>query len=164
MAAEVEFRLSGGAANADPNASLGSGMSATSVDSGVTPNLFDNVGTQEGIDGSDKYRCIYVTPQAGKNYVSMGIWISTPTLSNSSKLYVGVAPEGKNAAAELIADEDTAPVNVIFTRPTQSYSTLALPDLNVGDFIAVWIKRTISVEAEGYDNDYGRLTVEGAEV
>lgn len=163
MAAEVEYRLSGGAANADPNASLGGVMSANAVDSNANPNLFANIGTAEAASGSDKYRCIYITPPV-KNYTGVSIWIDTQTLSDDTKLHLAVAPEGKNADAEVIADEDTAPANVIFTRPTQDYAALALPDLNVGDRIAVWIKRNTKAGAAGYPNDYGRLVVEGSEV
>ncbi len=163
MAAEVDYRLSGGAANADPNASLGGAMSSAAIDSNANPNLFANVGAQEATDGSEKYRCIFITPPT-KNYIELGIWIDTQTLSTDTRLHLGVAPEGVNADAEVIADEDTAPANVIFTRPTQDYARLALPDLNAGDRIAVWIKRSVKKEAAGYPNDYGRLTVEGTEV
>ncbi len=163
MAAEVDYRLSGGAANSDPNASLGGAMSSVSVDSNNNPNLFANVGTSEASSGSDKYRCIFITPPA-KNYVNVSIWISTSTLSNDTQLHIAVAPEGKNADAEIIANEDVSPVDVIFTRPVQDYNALSLPDLNAGDRIAVWIKRNVKAGAAGYPNDYGRLVVEGSEV
>ena len=163
MVAEVEYRLSGGATNTDPDASLGGVMSSTSIDSGANPNLFANVGTDEAASGSNKYRCIYVTPPV-KNYTGVGIWIDTQTLSNDTELHLAVAPEGKNADAQFIGDEDIEPADVIFTRPTQDYDALALPDLNAGDRIAVWIKRTVSSNAAGYPNDYGRVVVEGAEV
>ena len=163
MVAEVEYRLSGGAANADPNASLGGAMSATAIDSNANPNLFANVGTSEAATGSDKYRCIFITPLV-KNYTSVSIWIDTQTLSDDTKLHLAVAPEGKNADAEVIIDENTEPVDVIFTRPTQDYAALALPDLNAGDRIAIWIKRNVKSGAAGYPNDYGRLVVEGSEI
>ena len=163
MVAEVQYRLSGGAANADPNASLGGAMSSESINSNNNPNLFANVGTSEATTGSDKYRCVFITPPA-KNYTSVSIWISTQTLSDDTQLHLAVAPEGKNADAEIITDENTAPADVIFTRPTQDYAALALSDLNVGDRIAVWIKRNVKGGAAGYPNDYGRLVVEGSEV
>lgn len=163
MVAEVEYRLSGGAANADPNASLGGVMSSESINSNNNPNLFANVGTAEAAAGSDKYRCIFITPPS-KNYTSVSIWIDTQTLSDDTKLHLAVAPEGKNADAEVIVDENTEPVNVIFTRPIQDYAALSLPDLNIGDRIAVWIKRNVKSGAAGYPNDYGRLVVEGSEV
>lgn len=163
MAAEVEYRLSGGAANADPNASLGGVMSSESINSNNNPNLFANVGTSEAATGSDKYRCIFITPPV-KNYTSVSIWIDTQTLSNDTQLHLAVAPEGKNADAEVIVDENTEPADVIFTRPTQDYAALALPDLNVGDRIGVWIKRNVKSNAAGYPNDYGRIVVEGSEV
>lgn len=163
MAAEVDFLLSGGALNTDPQASLGGVKSATAVVNTNEQNLFANVGTAEADTGSDKYRCIYIQPPV-KSYTNMGIWISTPTPSNSSKIFLALAPEGKNADAEVIPDEDTAPSNVVFTRPVANYQSIALPDLAVGEYIALWVKRTISSQAQGFDNDYVRLTVEGTEV
>ncbi len=163
MAAEVEYRLSGGAANANPDASLGGAMSSESINNSNNPNLFANVSTNEALTGSDKYRCIYITP-AVKNYTSVSIWISTQTLSNDTKLHLAVAPEGKNADAEVIPNDGVEPADVIFTRPIQDYDALALPDLNAGDRIAVWIKRNVKAGAAGYPNDYGRLVVEGSEV
>ncbi len=163
MTAEVEYRLSGGAANADPNASLGGVMSSVSIDSNNNPNLFANVDTSEAASGSDKYRCIFITPPA-KNYTNVSIWISTPTLSNDTELHLAVAPEGKNVDVEVIANENVSPVGVIFTRPVQDYNALSLPDLNIGDRIGVWIKRNVKSGAAGYPNDYGRLVVEGTEV
>ena len=163
MVAEVEYRLSGGAVNSDPNASLGGAMSSTSIDSNDNPNLFANVGTSEAAAGSNKYRCIFITPLA-KNYTSVGVWIDSQTLSNDTKLHLAVAPEGKNADAEVIVNEDMEPANVIFTRPTQDYNALALPDLNAGDRIGIWIKRNVKADAAGFPNDYGRLVVEGTEL
>lgn len=163
MAAEVDYLLSGGATNTNPQASIGGVKSSTAVVSTNDQNLFANVGTSEAAAGSDKYRCIYISPPT-KGYTEMGIWINTPTPSNSSKIYLAVAAEGKNGTAPAIADEDTAPANVVFSRPVADYQKLPLPNLSAGDHIAVWIKRTITAQAQGFDNDYARIVVEGAEV
>jgi len=164
MAAAVDFILSGGASNTDPQLSRGGAKSATPVNSSADQNLFANVGSTEAEVGSEKYRCIYIEAPVGKTFTNLGVWISTPTPSNSSRIAIGLAPEGLNGEAELIPDEVTAPADVVFTRPVADYQRLSLPDLNPGDYIALWIKRTISVQAQGFDNDYARLTVEGVEV
>lgn len=163
MSAEVDYRLSGGAANSDPNASLGGAISSVSIDSNANPNLFANVTTEEAGLGSDKYRCIFITPPS-KNYTGVSIWIDTQTLSNDTAIHLAVAPEGKNADTQLLGNENSAPIDVIFTRPTQDYAALALPDLDSGDRIGIWIKRTVDSGAAGFPNDYGRIVVEGTEV
>ena len=50
MAAVLEYFLTGGAANADPDASLGGDTSSVNVNSTALNNLFDNVLPPE-IDG-----------------------------------------------------------------------------------------------------------------
>jgi hypothetical protein len=57
MAASIVFRLSGGAGNTDPAASLGGVMSSTAVGSNT---LFDTVSAAEALSGDTEYRCYYV--------------------------------------------------------------------------------------------------------
>ena len=160
--AEVDFFLSGGAANTDPNASLGGDKSTTLVDNAAEPNLFEDIGTAEADAGSEKFRLVYIEATT-KNYTDMGVWISTPTPSADTEISLALAEEGLNAPAAAIADEDTMPPNVVFTRPTQDYAMIALPDMVIGDYIGLWIQRSAKAGSAGYQNDYVRLDVEGVE-
>jgi len=54
--ADIKYRLSGGAANADPLVSLGGAKS--SVDAGS--NLLDPVSSSEALAGDIEYRCYYI--------------------------------------------------------------------------------------------------------
>lgn len=165
MAIPVQYRLSGGAVNNDPNASLGGAESTTEIISANNNNLFAAVSQQNAINGLIVYRCLFIhAPTPGASYTNVGVWIQTQSLSTDSAIFLAVAPEGKNLAVETIADETTEPANVIFTRPTQDYALLPLPDLTSGDYIGLWIKRVIDPAAAGYPNDYVRLAVEGTVV
>lgn len=167
----VEFLLSGGttgAGNTDPDVSLGGVITSspeTEVSSTAGNNLFSKVLNAEALAGSTKYRCIFIKNSSGSDYTGVGVWISTETLSNDSKVYLAVADEGINETVQFptgITNEGTAPDgDLTFTHPTQSYAMLDLPDLSNGDYVGLWVMRVIDPEASGYDNDYCRLTVEG---
>ena len=52
MAATLVFRLTGGASNIDPDASLGGIMSNTEISGTALNNLFDDVSPDEATSGS----------------------------------------------------------------------------------------------------------------
>lgn len=56
MAATLVFRLTGGASNSDPDASLGGVMSNTEISGTALNNLFDDVSPDEATSGSTEYR------------------------------------------------------------------------------------------------------------
>lgn len=56
IATDIHYRLSGGAANTDPNASLGGAKSSAAMPS----SIFDDVPSAEATAGSVEYRCIYI--------------------------------------------------------------------------------------------------------
>lgn len=58
MPAQIQLRLTGGAANADPDASLGGVMSSEQLSATALNNLFDNVSPGESEDGDTEYRAI----------------------------------------------------------------------------------------------------------
>ena len=60
LAGDIDFHLSGGAANADPNASLGGAISNNQIVGGSLHNLFDQVAGAESSAGDSEYRCFYV--------------------------------------------------------------------------------------------------------
>lgn len=154
---DIEYRLSGGASNTDPDASIGGAMSSTEITSGSLHNLFDVVSSSEASSGDTEYRCFYVT----NNYSGSPIiqaqniltFIQTVTPSTDTSVEIGLATEGIDSTVSAIADESTAPVGVTFVSASTSPSTLSLPNLNPSQFIGVWIKRIVSSSASAYNND-----------
>jgi len=64
VSTDIEYRLSGGTTNTDPDASLGGAMSTAVgglITSGAANNLFDDVTGDESAAGDTEYRCFYVT-------------------------------------------------------------------------------------------------------
>jgi hypothetical protein len=159
VADALEWRLSGGALNSDQSASLGGDMSSVEVVGAVDGNLFANVPTSEAASGSTKYRCIYIHNATGEAITNFGLYISTPTPSTFTEVYIGEG--GLNGSETAVADEDTAPTGVTFTRPTSAAGALSLPDLPAGQHIAIWVRRDVEALAEGAWSDYVRLTPVG---
>lgn len=142
-AADLHVRLSGGAANADPNASLGGVMSGT--DAGA--DIFDDVSGAESAAGDTEYRAVYLeNTHATLTYLGAKVWVGTDTPSADTDADVALASEAVNTPiAETLADENTAPTGVTFTNAAVSYATgLAIGDIPPSEFKGVWLKRVVN--------------------
>lgn len=163
----IEFRLSGGSANADPDASLGGAMSSSEVVSGTIENLFDNIGASEAANGDTEYRCFYVTNTSGADdYLGVIVWIDSQTSSPDTDIEIGLDGAGvgdgsTTGVATNIAGEGTAPAGVSFSAPSGANAGLTIGDMAPGTAQAVWIKRTVNVGASQASLDDCRLKVRG---
>lgn len=144
--ADIKYRLSGGAANSDPNAALGGAKSSTDVVDNVDNNLFDDVSGAEHTAGRVEYRCIYVhNAHATLTLTSALVWIQSDTSGADSDLSIAVGSAAVNGTEQTIANETTAPTGVTWSDAAISRATgLALGDLPAGQHKAVWLRRTIS--------------------
>ena len=140
VASDIAFYLSGGAANANPNLSLGGAKSSTAwANNGA---LFDTISGAENAASDVEYRAVYVqnnhatlTLQAAK------VYIAAETAGGAS-VAIALADEAVNATIETIADEGTAPVGPAFSTPTTTGAALTIGDLAPGAFKGIWIRRT----------------------
>lgn len=166
LSTDIKFYLSGGAANTDPDASLGGARSVNEV--GVTlEDLFDRVTSAEAVAGDAEYRCIYIRQEnATDTLLAAQFFVETATSSGDTSLAIGLGAAGLNAAEPAIADESTAPAGVTFGttgavgNPATGANTVALGDLGPNEFIAVWIRRDVSAAA-GSATDAANLRVAG---
>jgi hypothetical protein len=163
---EIKTRYSGGAANTSASLSLGGAMSTAAggvFASNVANNLFDDVSASEAGSGDTEYRCFYVenSNAAAKTLESAVIWIDAQPSSASTECDIGLDPAaiGSNSTTT-IADEDTAPTGVTFSRPTTKDSALAIGNIPAGSKQAVWICRTVSAGAAAA-SDSASIRVEG---
>jgi hypothetical protein len=144
--ADVKYRLSGGAGNADPNASLGGAKSSTDVTDASDDNLFDDISRAEHIPGRVEYRALYVHNAHGSlTLLSAVVWISSDFIGVDSDLSIAVGSAAVGGIEQTIADETTAPSGVSWSDAAVSRATgLPLGDLPAGQHRAVWLRRTIS--------------------
>lgn len=170
-ATDIEYRLSGGAANASPDASLGGVMSATPIADSTNDNLFDDVSQSESTSGDTEYRCFYITNKNATDTLSdCGVYISAQTPSADTSVEIGLDPAGvgdgaATGVATTIADEQTAPTGVTFSAaPVDAATALAVGNLGPGQAIAVWIKRAVTAGAAGFAADGCGVTLRGTPI
>lgn len=154
ITSEIVYRLSGGAANAVANASLGGAKSSNVVPAG----LFDDVSSAESAAGDTEYRCFYVHNANGTLAMQNAVvYIQANTTGN--RLAIGVGTSAINATEQTVADENTAPAGVTFSQPANKAGGLALGNIPAGQHRAVWVRRTIA-PATAAANDTYTLRVE----
>lgn len=145
-AGDIDYRLSGGGSNSDPNAALGGAKSSTEVVDNTDNNLFDDVTGDQHTAGEVNYRCVYVHNSHGSlTLASAKVWISSDTSGADSDLSIAVGTAAVNGTEQTVANETTAPTGVSWSDAAVSRATgLALGDLPAGQHKAVWLRRTIS--------------------
>lgn len=162
VAADILWPYSGGATNTSGNASLGGARSTAGfVDDNVLHDLFDAVSATEAQAGDAEYRCHYIlNNHASLTLTSAVYWITALSTSPSTEVDVGLDPAGKNGTATTIANEQTAPAGVTFSRATTKGAGLSLGSLLPGEFTAVWIRRTVSAGGAAGPDEF-EVAVEG---
>lgn len=150
---EIQYRLSGGSANSNPNASIGGAMSSTPV--GVSlHNLFDKVSGQESADGDTEYRCIYVNNANGTlTLQDAEIFLAGLAGNAGVSIEIGLGAAAIGGTEQLVADENTAPVGVTFSVPDAEPEALSIGSLAPGESKAVWIKRIVTPGTSAYNDD-----------
>lgn len=141
---DIQYRLSGGAANADPAASLGGAIS--SVAAGT--NYFDDVPSAEAAAGDVEYRCIYVrNGHASLPLIGAKAFIASNTPSASTDAAIGLGSSAIGGTEQAVANENAAPASVAFSSPADFASGLVIGDLAPGATKAIWVRRTVTAGA-----------------
>lgn len=141
IASEIEYRLSGGLSNTDPDASLGGVKSNTEI----VGTLFDDVSSAEAAAGLVEYRCFYVHNANGTlTLIAPKVWIQTNTPSATTTVALGLGTSAQGATEQTVANESTAPIGVTFSEPSDFATGIALSDIPNGGHRAVWVRRTVS--------------------
>ena len=162
VAADIHQRLSGGALNTDPHASLGGVKSSTQIVDNVLENVFRNVPGDESAAGSIKYRGHYVQNNHGTlTLQNTKIWFESQTSSPNTDVAMALAGEGLNATMETIANEDTAPVGETFSAPANKAAGLNMTNIPPGQHFGYWTRRTVNAGAGAFAADTYQVKVEG---
>lgn len=159
---DIKFRLSGGAANSDVNASLGGAKSSTEIVDATLHNLFDLVSSADSSAGDTEYRCFYVhNGHATLALQSAKVWIQTNTPSADTTVEIALAGEGVNGTAETVANENTAPTGETFSAPANEGAALSIGNIPAGQHQAIWVKRIVTAGAAAANADSVVIRVKG---
>lgn len=113
----------------------------------IVGEILPNIDSTESVLGSTEYRCIYLLNSSRVGALRN---IKLHLLPGSS-IEIGIQPEGVNYEAPSTVDSNTAPSGVVFSTPTYN-NPLLLPNILWGNYIAIWIKRTVQAGVY-YDNN-----------
>lgn len=157
---EIVQRLSGGAANTDPDAALGGAKSANAAGTGAGA-LFRDITTAEAAAGVTLYRCFYVeNTNATDTASSVAAFIKSQSSSADTTVEIGVGASGVNGSETAIADEFTAPAGVAFSATAVSAATgLLIGNLPPNQHGVIWYKLTVSPGAAFDAADTATFTV-----
>lgn len=156
MAATLQLRLTGGASNADPNASLGGAMSSNQVSGTPMNNLFDNVSPEEASAGDVEYRAIDIYNNGDAAATAVKAYLDPVTTSPKTEIDLGL-----DATTQSIAGEGEAPGGVSFSHYT-SASKLTISDIAASSAQRIWLRRTVTEGAANLNNDTCTLKIEYA--
>lgn len=157
VSTDIKYRLSGGASNNDPAASLGGAKSSTDAAS----TIFDDVSSAEATAGDIEYRCVYVHNNHGTlTLQGAKVWIQTQTPSADTDVAIGLGSSAVNGTEQTVANEGTAPTSVTFSAPSSFAGGISIGDIPAGQHKAVWIRRTVNAGAAGAPDSFA-LRVQG---
>lgn len=146
-------RLSGGAANAIGNSSLGGAKSSVAAGTSVD-TLFDATSAAEAVAGDVEYRCVYLHNSNGaSSMINAVVFVSANTPLAGSTIDIGVGTAAINGTEQTVANESTAPTTVTFSAPTTAGTGLALGTIPAGQHMAIWLRRTITAGSGASAND-----------
>jgi len=154
MASLIQFHYTGGAANADPELSLGGTGSSVELVGTALNNLFENVLPPDTLLGdSVRYRAIdlYNAGDATAEALTF-FFLDTPNVESLVEAWYD------SAGTQSIVDEETEPVGASgnWTTPVQA-AQMALANLAAGSRHRIWIKRTVNQFATNLPNDTAYL-------
>lgn len=154
---EIQLRLSGGASNTSPAASLGGARSSTQVGT----DLFDNLDGTESAAGRVDYRCGYVfNANTSLTFQGAKMWISADTAAPGTKIEIGIGTAALNATEQTVGSETAAPAGVTFSAAGSEAAALALGDIGPQQSRSVWFRRTTTAGAVA-SNDTATYEIAG---
>ena len=165
ISTDIVYRLSGGASNVDPNASLGGARSTAGggvITTDVLNNVWDNVSGDDSAAGDTEYRCIYILNNHGSlTLTNPVVWIQSNTANANTDVNIGLGSSAVNGTEQTIANENAAPSAVTFSAAASKGAGIALTSLTFGQHRAIWIRRIVTLGASASNNDAYTLIVEG---
>lgn len=141
---QVQFRLSGGATNQNPFASLGGAMSGNQINDDQLDALVDQISVSQQGAGHTDYYCFYVyNSNSTSQMTDTKIWFTV--LPSYISMALGSAAVG--GTEQTIAQDTTPPASVTFSQPLTMEEALTIGNIPAQSFKSVWIRRIIPAGA-----------------
>ena len=162
VAGDIDFHLSGGSGNTNPNASLGGARATQQIVTATLHNLFDVVSSAESEAGDVEYRCFYVRNAHGTLTLQNAVvYIETNTPSEDTAVRIALGTSAINGTEQTIGDEDTEPSGVSWSTADGVGNALSIGNIPPGEHKAIWVEWTVDTDAAAYNNDSVEIVVRG---
>lgn len=138
-AADIAIEFSGGAANANPDLSIGG---ARGADLDATEDLSVITGAA-ALTGQTDYLCLYVVNEHPVTAVLAEAWLFDQIDGGDATYALGAATEAPGSNVAAVANRFTAPAGVAFSSPVTVDDAIALGQLDPGEQKGVWVRRTV---------------------
>ena len=179
VAGDISFWLTGaasdGAAQADPNASLGGFRSSTQITTGVLNNLWDNTTGAKAAAGDTEYRCVCIRNDHATLLLTEATVFMAAT--GNAQIVVSFAVEvpttsDTTGSCQTIVNESTTPTvnsgncgNWSTATTYATGQTLAInahdDDLGVGEIVFVWLRRVVAAGATAVNSEDHYIYITG---
>lgn len=153
----VKVRLTGGAANSDPAASLGGAKSTVEAGTG----FFHDVSRlqADATGGHTDYRVGALHNIVNLRGLSAAVKVYIDTQPAVGSLDIAVPSESAGVNVSALANESTAPSGPTFSRPSTSGAALDFGTIGPDSFRGIHFKRTIPENAAATTLDHGHITI-----
>lgn len=143
---DIQYRLSGGASNANAEASLGGAMSATAVPAG----LFGDIKSDEALAGRVEYRCYYIrNSHTTLTALDVKLWMHSNTPLPETTVALGLGSAAIGATEQVVDNDVTAPAGVSFSAAANEAGALSIGSLAPGQGKSVWARLTVNPGTPG---------------
>jgi len=154
----VQIRLSGGANNTNPFASLGGAKSANQMRDDMLDALFDPISVTQRDTGHTDYYCIYVHNNSSTSQMSnTKIWFTV--VSSFITMGLGTAPI--NGVEQSINPDTSPPAGITFSQPISELNSLSIGIIPAQQHKSVWFRRIIPIGVFPTADILTRFKVEG---
>ena len=154
MAADLIYKLTGGASQADPDLSLGGTGSSVTLSSTALNNLFDNVTPPELVGSAyTNYRAIDIYNDGDAEARNVEFYLTdTPNAESIIAIWYESSP------GQSIVDEDTEPLGATWTTPLVG-SKQATAEIAAAGRARIWVRRIVDQDADNLNQDTAILHV-----
>jgi len=146
--ADLNYRLSGGVPNTDPNDSIGGSMSTAAggiILTNTDNNDMNDITSDEAAAGITIYHgYFYENTNVTLTWTTPVFWIESQTSSGDTTVNIAVALEAKNLPIELLANEETSPAGVTFTAPANKAAGIAIGSLDPTENRGTWVEYIVN--------------------
>lgn len=144
---------------------IGGVKGAAEIPSGQLHALYDAVRASEALTGMTDYRCIYIQNDNPTDTLRDAlVYVLTDPTTAGVSIMLGRGTAAKNNLEAALSSENTPPLGVNFVAANDPTGAVQLGSLDPGDFISLWIQRSVAANTPSAANDQFTLQIVGETV